>query len=117
MLRYEPVAGILRFYSKDVVPSDLTAVYEASCTVVWETPETIWLKGLSGKFTKTHMLELIRFVLDNKITKVKSYRNSGSLPFATFTDGRYCEIDVPAIKHKLLALLERDNVRKETNPR
>jgi hypothetical protein len=117
MLRYEPVAGILRFYAKDVSPGDYIAVYEASCTVVWETPEIVWLKGLSGKFTKRHMLELIRFVLDNKITKVKSYRNSGSLPFATFTDGRYCEIDVLAVMPKITALLERDNVRKETNPR
>lgn len=117
MLRYEPVAGILRFYPKGIEPSDLTAIYNASCTVVWETPETIWLKGLSGEFTKRHMIELIKFVLENKITKVKSYRNSGSLPFATFTDGRYCEIDVPAIMPKLLALLERNNVRKETSPR
>lgn len=114
MLRYEPVSGILRFYPKDVDPRAETAVYEASCTVVWEAPEIIWIKGLSGKFTKHHMLELIRFVLDNSIKKVKSYRNSGSLPFATFTEGRYCEIDVPTVLPKVLSLLDREHERTKT---
>ena len=112
MIRYEAVAGILRFYPREADPQDPAAIYEASCTVVWENPGVVWIKGLTGKLSKRHVVEFAKFILENKITKVKSYRNKGSLPFATFTDGRYCEIDVALALPKAQTMLDKYNETK-----
>lgn len=107
MLRYEQAVGILRFYADTVDPTDMNAPYEASCTIIWETPDTIWLKGLSGKFNRKHLASIIEFGLDHNIKFLKSYRNSGNLPFATKTQGRYCEVDVELEKPRLLKFINR----------
>lgn len=107
MLRYEPAVGILRFYPEDTDPNDPDAPYEASCTVIWESPGVIWLKGLSGRFTRKHLVSIIKFGLENNIHLVKSYRNSGKLPFMTSSDGRYCEIDYHKNKDKILRFIHR----------
>lgn len=107
MLRYEPVSGILRFYPKNVEDGDDSPEYEASCTVVWESKSVIWIKGLSGRFSRNSLADLIKFIFDNRILKVKTHRNSGILPFSTIRDNTYCEVDVQEAKPKLLAYLNR----------
>jgi hypothetical protein len=107
MLRYEPVSGILRFYPRATDPTEDSPEYEASCTVVWESTKVIWLKGLSGKFTRSSLAELLKFVLDNGIQKVKTQRNSGILPFATHAEGTYCEVDIQEALPKIKAFLTR----------
>lgn len=107
MLRYEPAVGILRFYPENTNTDDPSAPYDASCTILWESPGVVWLKGLAGKFTRKHLEALVKYVLDNNIHLVKSYRNSGNLPFMTSSQGRYCEVDILKNKDRLLKFVNR----------
>lgn len=107
MLRYEPAVGILRFYPENTDIDDLSAPYDASCTILWESPGVVWLKGLSGKFTRKHLEALIRYGLENNIRLLKTYRNSGNLPFMTSAEGRYCEVDLEKNRDRLLKFVNR----------
>lgn len=99
MIRHETVISILRFYPKDT--DDPLAKYDASCTLVWESSDTVWIKALSGTFTRQYLRELIRFLYDKNIKLLKSYRSSGTLPYATKVEGNYCEIDLDIVKPKV----------------
>lgn len=92
MIRHEPLASILRFYPHDTV--DPLADFTASCTLVYESSSTVWIKGLVGNLSRKNLRELLRFFLDNKIDMVKTIRANGSLPYATKIEGKYCEIDI-----------------------
>lgn len=91
---------MLRFYDNDT--DDPFAKYVAQCTVVWESPTTIWIKGLTGKFSRKALRDFMGFIDTNGIKLVKSYRASGNLPFATKITEHYCEIDVELARPRAL---------------
>lgn len=103
MLREEPLITLLRFYDTDT--DDPLAKYTASCTLMWETKNVVWIKGLAGDFSRRALRDLIRYIFDKNILVVKSFRATGTLPFATKTDGNYCEVDIEAAKPRLMKFL------------
>jgi hypothetical protein len=84
---------------------EFTAPFSACCTILWETHNVIWIKGLVGKLNKEAIKLLIKFCIDNNISLVKAYRLSGRMPFLTKKLGHYCEIDVLIQKEKLLKFI------------
>lgn len=103
MVREEHIVSLLRFY--DVDTDDPFATYAAQCTLMWESPTVVWVKGLTGKFSRRALRDFIGYVKHKGIKKIKSYRSSGILPFSTYVDDNYCEIDVDAVKPKALRFL------------
>lgn len=97
-LRFEPVAGLIRF-SPEPEPGGLMPPYDASATVVWETEDTLWVKGLAGKFRRSYLLDLLRWADERGIRHLKASRASGHvLPrVQPGPDGIYT-IDVRALR-------------------
>lgn len=93
MIRHEPLTAALRFYERD---SDLpTPPYDAICTVVWETRNTIWIRGLHGEMSRKLLRELLEWFIDNGVCTVRAHRDSAhSLPFARTQDDGSFAIDV-----------------------
>lgn len=92
MIRSEPIASIIRFYEAQT--DDPFADYSATCTVVWETSDVVWVKALSGKITRKQIIELAEWLISQGVTLVKASRAHGKrLPFST-DRGYYQEIDL-----------------------
>lgn len=98
MIRFEPVASILRFYPEQT--ENPLAEFTASCTLVYESASVVWIKGLTGSLSRKNLRELLRFLLDNKIDLVKTIRANSSLPYATKVVDNYCEIDIANNREK-----------------
>lgn len=81
MIRHETTTSVLRFYEQ---ASDLaTPPFDAICTVLWETPRTVWLKGFHGQLSRGLLRALLEWLIDNHIQTVKAHRDSAhGLPFA-----------------------------------
>lgn len=103
MVREETLITLLRFYEHDT--DDPLAKYTASCTLLWESKDTVWIKGLAGDFSRKALRDLIQYIFDKNILWVKSHRSSGGLPFATRTDGSYCEVDINLVRDRLKKFL------------
>lgn len=72
-IRHEPTTSTLRFYER---PSDEpTPQYDAVCTVVWETPRVIWIRGLHGALSRRLLRELLLWLVQNRIETVKAHRD------------------------------------------
>lgn len=99
MIREENLVTILRFYAQETV--DPMADYYASCTLLWESPTTVWIKGLSGNFSRQALRALVKHLYSKGVTKVKSFRSSGTIPFATKVDGNYREVDLEDARQRL----------------
>jgi len=103
MVREEPVVSLLRFYDNDT--DDPYAKYSAQCTLLWESPTVVWVKGLTGKFSRQALRDFAHYIESKGIKIVRAYRSSGILPFATKINEHYCEIDVELAKPKAAKFL------------
>lgn len=101
MIRHDPMITTIRFY--DVETEDPFYPYVAICTLVWESPSVIWVKGLHGDLSRKLLREFLIFLVDNKVKTVKAHRASGkTLPFIVFRENEYTEISVDALAEKFL---------------
>lgn len=73
MIRHEHTHTILRFYPE--FTDDPYAPYVAVCTLVWETPQTVWIHGLHGTITRRSFRQLADFCVVHGITTVKAHRH------------------------------------------
>ena len=103
MLREEVVVSILRFYPEST--DDPLAKFTASCTLLWESHDVVWVKALTGTLSRSNLKAFLKFILDKNIRLVKAIRANESLPFATKQDGNYCEIDVELRKERFQQIL------------
>lgn len=93
MLRHELITSQIRLYN--IETDDPFATYDAICTVVWESPGIIWIKGFHGELSRRTLRDLLRFLVENKITTIKAHRSlSKSLPGIVHREGTYVEINV-----------------------
>lgn len=87
MIRHEILTSTLRFY-KDETDNPYEP-YIAICTIQWENPNCIWVRGLHGTITRTQLKEFIKFCVENNIATVKAYRAQGHvIPLMKEVDGR-----------------------------
>lgn len=99
MIRSEPIASIIRFYEAQT--DDPFADYSATCTVVWEASDVVWIKALSGKITRKQIIELAEWLISQGVTLVKASRAHGKrLPFSA-DRGHYQEIDLQYFTERL----------------
>lgn len=101
MIRHELQITQLRFYNED--SDNPFQPYDAICSIVWESPKVIWIRGFHGTLTRKLLRELFQWVLSNGIEKIKAHRASGkTLPFLRHGSrgAEYSEIDVNAIRDK-----------------
>lgn len=103
MVREEVTVSILRFYEHDT--DDPLAKYTAVCTLLWESSDVVWVKGMSGTLSRKNLRQFLQFLRDKKVRLIKSTRAGGSLPFATKISGNYCEVDLHARKEEFDRLL------------
>lgn len=93
MLRHETVTSTLRFYGRE--SDDPFAQYDAVCTVVWEGPRVVWIRGLHGTLTRQLLRELLAWLVDNHILTVKATRDSARvLPLGAVHADGHTEISV-----------------------
>ena len=109
MIRHELQISHLRFYKTE--STDPFQTYDAICTIVWEKPDVIWIKGFHGQLSRQLLRELVKFFVDNKITKVKAHRSlSKNLPFIAFRDGEYTEMLVEDMKKYALKVVPQEGL-------
>lgn len=93
MIRHDEIVSHLRFYSQ--YSDDPYPPYDAICTVIWESKDVIWVKGLQGKMTLTLWRELAGWLIEKGIKLVKLERaENHTMPFASFNSGTYYEVAV-----------------------
>ena len=93
MIRHEVVVSQLRFYNEE--SSETYPPYDAICTVVWESKEVIWVKGLHGKLNLSLYKEFANWVIQCGIKLVKLERaGNHTMPFASYNSGNYYEVSI-----------------------
>ena len=93
MIREEKTITTVRFYHTE--SDDPYLPYDAVCTVVWESPDVVWIKAMNGKLTRKLMCDFVVYLYDQGVKTIKSTRGDGkTVPFVTLKDGNYFEIDV-----------------------
>lgn len=93
MIKVTPVVSHIRFYEEENV-EDYTP-YTAICSVLHESPDTIWIKGFHGNVSRKLYKELATWIVDNNIKLIKANRaESRNIPFTSFRDGDYIEVEV-----------------------
>ncbi len=92
MIAEEVVVSLIRFYDKPIETE--YDKYSASCTLLWETPKIVWIKGLSGKLSRQVLRHLALHLMNKGVELVKATRANATLPWATKIDEHYCEIDL-----------------------
>lgn len=93
MIRHDEIVSHLRFYSQE--SNDPYPPYDAICTIIWESKDVIWVKGLQGKMTPGLWREFALWLIDRGIRLVKLERAEGhTMPFATYNSGNYYEVAV-----------------------
>lgn len=101
MIRHDSLISTVRFY--DTETDDPFYPYVAICTIVWESPDVIWVKGLHGDLSRKLLREFLKFLVDSKIKTVKAHRANGkTLPFIVFRDNEYTEISVESLAKKFI---------------
>ena len=73
MIRHTVVISEVRFYSAET--DDAFAPYCAICTLVWENPTTVWMRGLHGDLRRTQMVEMAEWMQNAGIKTVKAVRH------------------------------------------
>ena len=100
MIRHELLTSTIRFYIE--ASDDPFAQYDMVCTIVWETPNTVWLRAMHGTMTRKLLREFVQFLVDNKVKTVRAHRSmEGTLPFTTARTEHNIEIDVDAAYAKM----------------
>lgn len=93
MIRDEPLTSTVRFYDND--DAGLFDDFDAVCTLFWETPETVWVKGLHGTLNMKLMRQLISYLHSKGVKTIKAYRaENRKLPFTSNRSGNLVDIDV-----------------------
>lgn len=91
MIKEEIQLSILRFY--DTETTDPYQPYIAICTVIWETKDIIWIKGLHGNLSRKLLRQLVQFLEEKNVRLIKTHRAaSKTLPFISRREGEYAEI-------------------------
>ena len=102
MIRHETVTSTLRFYWR--ASDDPFAQYDAICTVVWESPRVVWIRGLHGTLSRRLLRELLAWLVDNHILVVKSHRDSARvLPLGVVHADGHTEINVAELAARVAA--------------
>ena len=103
MLRHELQTSILRFYTTE--SDDPFAQYDAVCTIIWESPDVVWIRGMHGTISRKTICELVCFLADNNVKLAKAHRSAGrTLPFVTARDDHTIEMDVNAAIKKIVRM-------------
>lgn len=93
MIRHDEVVSHLRFYIE--CSTEEYPPYDAICTLVWESKEIIWVKGLQGTMTPALWREFALWLVHNGIKLVKLERADGhKMPFGTYNKGHYWEVEI-----------------------
>lgn len=93
MLRVSPVISHIRFYDAESI--DAFTPYVAICTIVYEEPDIIWIKGFHGNVSRKLYRELATWIVDSNIRLIKANRAENKhIPFTSFRDGDYIEVEV-----------------------
>jgi len=103
MIDCEPVSSILRLGDGD--PSDPFRKFSASCTLVYETPRVVWIKGMSGQVSLNQMKELLTWFTAQGLHKVKAMRAPGHRLPGFIEVGEHLELDVEAMRQRRQARL------------
>lgn len=102
MIHYSELVGTLRFYAETTGdPYGDRADYVGVGTVVWETEDTIFLVALRATLTRAMQRDLLAWLVERGIRKVKAHRAPGrTLPFARRVDD-HLEIDVDELVERV----------------
>lgn len=93
MIRHTTVTSQVRFFNKE--SSDPYASYDAICTLMWETPQIVWITGLHGVITRKLLAELIVFLDSQDVQQIKAYRAPGrNLPLSELIGPNLYSIDI-----------------------
>lgn len=80
LVRYESVAGILRFYSPGAGPVD---PYIGAGTVIWRDATSIEIRGLKAQLNRQHWRALVAWAGRAGVSRIFAKRGPGRLlPFA-----------------------------------
>lgn len=102
MIRHELTSSILRFYPLECL--DPFEPYVGICTLLWESPSTVWIKGMHGTISRAHLRELMVFCTDLQIETLKAHRANGHLlPFMRLAPDGHMELSVSQVVAKLAA--------------
>jgi hypothetical protein len=101
MIRHEVQISTIRFYNEPT--DDPFAQYDAICSLVWETPTVLWIKGLHGDLTRKTLRDLLSFLVENGIQTVKAHRSAGrTLPGLKTRNGQFAEVSVTDLANRFL---------------
>ena len=93
MIRDEPLTSTVRFYNND--DADKFADFDAVCTLVWESPTVVWVKGLHGEMNLKLIKQFADYLNSRGVKTLKAFRaDNRRLPFTTNRDGNMVEMDV-----------------------
>lgn len=96
MIRHELTTSIVRFYNTE--SNDPFRPHDAICTLVWENPKIVWVKGLNGSMSRTVMREFAQFLHDEGVEVIKAYRDPNkTIPFITARSGEFVEVRISDI--------------------
>lgn len=105
MIRDEPLTSTVRFYDND--NADSFADFDAVCTLFWETPQIVWVKGLHGNLNMKLMRQFISYLHSKGVKTIKAYRaGNRRLPFTSNRDGNLVQIDIDNIIKRLPDIIE-----------
>mgnify|MGYP000157837590 CR=1 FL=1 len=100
MIRHELTTSIVRFYREE--SNDPFQPHDAICTLVWESPTTVMVKGLNGSLSRHLIREFIEFLDSEGVTVIKAFRDPHrTLPFIRVRCGDYVEIHLDDVKNYL----------------
>ena len=100
MIRHELQTSVIRFYNSD--SSYDFADYDAICTLIWETSEVVWIKGLHGNLNYKLLREFIQLIDSLGAKTIKAYRaDNRKVPFTAKRNGNLVEIDVATIMRRV----------------
>jgi hypothetical protein len=101
MIRHEVQVSSIRFYNTET--DDPYAPYDAICSLTWESPSVIWIKGLHGELTRKTLRDLLGFLTTNNIQTVKAHRATGrTLPGLTVREGSFAEVSVSDLAKRFM---------------
>lgn len=101
MVEIEPTTAILRIGDGD--PQDPYRKFSATCTLVYESREVVWVKALVGQLTKQQLRELLAWFLAHGVKTVKATRAPGHrLPGFVEVDG-HLQLELASMRERALA--------------
>lgn len=101
MIKHEVLISVLRFYESDE-PNEYED-YVAVCNLVWESKNTVWIKGLHGNMKRKNWRKLLKFLDNHKIETLKIIRAPHhKLPLADYLNDHYAEIKVSKLTNRFL---------------